>query len=361
MGKQLSYISSILFVLILVATSACKSTDDLAYYYNNNGAGNDNSCCCGCCDNNNADTALSYCEPELPELVVCKDGTINIEGYKGVTFATEGSCAEGQYASAADGIMTVGTKNELLNSDGKPLLWIAQGASSASVVSIPTNVESIVVLPNGTIIGYINGVAVTLGKLIVVVETDKLGECSPVVNPRATIGRSILWCGERVCVTKEDSVIKPIKTLAAIKVEIPTNAYLTLSQAEFATSETPLLYITGIKDIAVREDGLLMDKETCMSVLNSAGLPISVPRTDVVKLDIAGNLLRVNDDAWETLSVTAPEKSEELTAIYSGNLSSGFKVPVKGLSAAMVPVGKDIETVSVGQNVCVQNSLELIR
>lgn len=365
MGKQLSYILSILFALILVATSACRNTDDLAYYYNNNGtgAGNGNSCCCGCCNNNNnsntADVATPYCEPEAPELVACKDGTINIKGYKGVTFATEGSCAEGQYVSAADGVMTVDDAGKLLNDEGKSLLWVAQGASSASLVVIPSTIESMIVLPNGTIIGYINSVATTLGKLITV-SIGTLGACSPAVSPTATIGHSILWCGERVCSIRDAGVVDPIKTLAAIKVEIPTNAYLTLSQAEFDTKETPLIYATGIKYVAVRTDGLLIDKETCMAVLDKDNAEIAVPRSDVSKLEISGNLLKINDDTWATLSVTAPEKSDALIAITSGNLSAGFKIPIKGLTATMVTVGKTIDTIGVEQNVCVQNELQLL-
>ena len=374
MKNKLSYMFPILFALSLIVVSACRNTSDLSYYYaNSTGAGNGNSCCCGCCNNSNSNTdaATPYCEPEAPELVACDDGTITITAYKSLTFATTGDCGTGKYTATKDGVMHLdGTSGrELWNSDNKPLLWIAAGDTVASIATIPDTIESITVLPDGTVLSYINSVATTLGKLVTV-ELGTLGACEQFLSPTGAIGHSILWCGSRVSVSRRAVCYSkllctvgefvPVTTLALIQVEVPAATYLTLSQ-DFIQAEANRIYITGIKTLAVRSDGLLIEKTTGLPVLDQDGLEIIIPTIGVTELSVSGSILKINNGTWATLSVASLAKGSTLASITVGNLPSGFKAEAKGAKeATMVEVAQSVGAVApTEQNVCVDNTLGL--
>ena len=364
MAKKLTYLFPVLLTFVLIMVSSCRSTNDLAYYYaNSTGAGNGNGCCCCGCNNSNENetsTVSTYCEPEAPELVACGDGTITINGYTGLTFATTGDCKSGRYIAAADGIMHLGSGLELLNSADQPLLWIASGSVVSSIATIPADIESMEVLPDGTVIGYVNGTATTLGKLITVA-LGTIGQCAPKTAPETTIGASVLWCGERVCSSVVSGVLSPLATVASIKVNIPTNKYLTLTQSAFHASAGDI-YATGVKDIAISTDGLLIEKQTCMPVLDIDGSQILVPTSSVTDLAVTANAVMINSGVWATLSVSTPENVSSIMAITSGHLSSGFKVSAtEGVVPAMVEVAGPVNSVAVEQNVCVDSGMDLIR
>ena len=116
MKEKLKYLLPGFCILALIIMSSCRQNNDLAYYYNanstgaGNGSGNGGCGCCGCCNGNSdnnasTDTITPFCEPDAPQTTFCNDGTITINAYKGVNFATWGKCPIGEYTAVVDGIM----------------------------------------------------------------------------------------------------------------------------------------------------------------------------------------------------------------------------------------------------------------
>ena len=128
MENKLKYIFSFLFVTTMLVLSSCNATtEDSAFYYSGNtglgDSGNGDDCCCGGGSDRSLEssTAISYCEPEVPELAVCEDGTITIEVGDGLMFMTsaEPACQpQGLYQAASGGVMHLSGR-ELLNSENK--------------------------------------------------------------------------------------------------------------------------------------------------------------------------------------------------------------------------------------------------
>jgi hypothetical protein len=374
MKGKLKYLLPILSITVLVATSSCKVNDDLSYYYNANstGAGNGNSSCgcCGCCNNtnnnNNASTnaITPYCEPDAPQTTFCSDGTITINAYKGVSFATEdSSCSSGQYMAIADGVMTLDANSELLNPAGKPLYWIAAGATSASIAVIPTTEDSISVLPDGTVLGYIGGVSSTLGKLIVVSVTSG---CGNPVSPLATIGSSILWCGQRVCVKKTtNNGLVPAVQLVKMRVSIFDGTNIVLSQAAFSREPAlvPDLYATGIKEISVTDKGDVVEASTCLPIKSTTGSLISLTAAPTsLSISRSAEFL-VDNEPWANIAIVNVVDTADLVNVTDGNLPTGIKGPQMGKAGYLTITTAEadpavIDPVEAEQNVCTDNPLQ---
>ena len=360
MKNKTAYLIPILSVLILIVVSSCRGTnDDLAYYYNNNGSGNGNSCCgcCGC-NNNNTDTsdlAIPYCEPdpEQRETRFCEDGTIRIDAYKGVNFGTfdEGVCGvgSGTYMAVRGGYFHLAgvSGRELWNADDKPLYF-----SSGSVAEIPDTIESVVILPDGSVVGYINGVGSTLGKLLIV-NTSNIGTCASPVSPSGLIDKSILYCGERVCATitsgsKGERIFEAVPLLARINMTVPSGAFLMLNQKEIVIDTKDKILASGFVRAAVRLDGALVESRSCLPLVSGDG--IKTPDTIAIPIGITelaikstGAVIINGEDSvpWANVAIVVPENSKEIARAES---ITGLYKPIKeGTDFAVVAVTRPLD------------------
>lgn len=379
MKEKTKYLLPVLLTLTLIVASSCRQNDLLSIYDNSNttGGGNGNSggcgcCCCGCCNgntNNNASTGeiTPYCEPDIPQTTFCSDGTITINAYTDVNFATVSpSCPSGQYTAVGDGVMFLSgvSGRELWTTAHpvSPLIWIKTGDATASIVVIPAGEDSIQVLPDGEVLGYIGSVSTVLGKLIVV--SASLGNCGAPVNPLATIGQSILWCGQRVCVKQAVSGLVPAIKLVKMRVSIFDGTYLALSQKEFSLvpSLAPDLYATGLKEIAVTDQGDVIESSTCLPVKSAQGSAISMTATPrSLSISRSAEFL-VDDEPWADIAIVNVADSSDLVSLTSGGLPTGIKGPIKNLAGHYVTINTAeaapavIEPIEPEANTCVADN-----
>ncbi len=218
-------------------------------------------------------------------------------------------------------------------------------------------------MPKGSVLGYIDGVSSVLGKLIIV--QANIGVCGGTESPTATIGHSVLWCEERVCVKKTVSGVTPVKALVKTKINIFDDTYMVLSQAEYGDPKKPEpnLYMTGIKDIAILANGVLAEAKTCMPLISANGTNISISRPPI-SIGVSHNAELVMDDAvYAEIALVSVLNPEDLESISEGVLPIGIKRPVQ-VEREYVDINESalkiriIEPLSGSENVCVDNVLQ---